>query len=160
MPGVIDLVPSGDPSGALDQAAIEAAFAGADSDTIVRLGPGDWFTSDALNVPDQVELCGWGAGVNGVTSTSPSGTVIHPVESFAGGEVIGLANGNQGNRIRHLAIINDQGDGTGPGVDGITLHGNVNGTLLEHLSIKGVTGHGVACTQIDGDDADGMWMHR
>src|SRR2546430_1512230 len=63
-----------------------------------------------------------------------------------------------GHRLRDFTIINDLG--TGPNVDGIAAHGEVDGGMFELLAITKVTGHGLAWTQLSGTDGDGVWIDR
>src|SRR5450432_3908949 len=135
VPSVIALSPSGDRTGAADTAAVGAALASAAPGSSVQLGPGDWFTSAALQIPTGVELAGVKGGINGATSKAPAGTVIHPVAVFsAPGSVLSLGPEVViGARIRDLAIVNDLGSPAD--VDGIACHGNVNGLEVTHVSV-------------------------
>jgi len=150
------LTPSGDTTGATDTAEIGAAVAPTGSKTVLLTG--NWYTRAPIVMGQGAELAGEGAAVNGVTSMNPKGTVIHPVAAFTGGEVITLPNGTRGHRLRDFTIINDLG--TGPNVDGIAAHGEVDGGMFELLAITKVTGHGLAWTQLNGMDADGVWIDR
>jgi hypothetical protein len=156
MPGITVVSPSGDTSGVIDTAAINAGFSAADRDKVVKLNPGHFYVNTPLTPGGGNELAGSGGGVNGVTSTGPSGTVIHPGTSFNGGAFISLAAG-KGVRLHDFSILNDAG--TGSGVDGIAGTGAVNGTQIENVSVALVTGHGVAFKQSgSGADGDGLKM--
>ena len=85
----------------------------------MQLGPGDWYTNAPLSPGPGNELAGVKGGMNGLSSTNPAGTVIHPVAAFSGGAVIDMADGSKGNRIRDLALLNDLR--TGAGWDGIHM---------------------------------------
>src|SRR6266851_3299330 len=158
MPSATTLSPSGDMTGATDTAAINAALGGAGAGGSVLLGPGDWYTDAPLRIPAGVELAGIKGGINGKTSTTPAGSVIHPVAAFsATGGVLDLA-GVAGARIRDLAILNDLGSPAD--VDGISCHGNINGLEVLHVSVALVSGYGLAYYQSGGVDGDGLWMSR
>ncbi len=159
MPSATTLSPSGDITGATDTAAINAALGGAGAGGSVLLGPGDWYTGAPLRIPAGVELAGIKGGINGKTSTTPAGSVIHPVAAFsATGGVLDLV-GVAGARIRDLAILNDLGSPAD--VDGISCHGNVKGLEVLHVSVALVSGYGLACYQdAEGIDGDGLWMSR
>ena len=121
------------------------------------LGPGDWYTDAPLDIPDGTELAGIKGGINGATSMSPAGSVIHPVADFSGPGVLSLS-AVSGVRIRDLAIVNDIGSPAD--VDGISCHGNVNGLEVLHVSVAKVSGYGLAYYQSAGVDGDGLWMSR
>ena len=91
------------------------------------------------------------------TSTSPAGSVIHPVAGFSGPGVLSLS-AVSGVRIRELAILNDMDSPAD--VDGIACHGNVNGLEILHVSVALVSGYGLAYYQSAGADGDGLWMSR
>ena len=160
MPSTVTLSPSGDTAGATDTTAINAALARAGAGGNVLLGPGDWYTDAPLEIPAGVELAGLKGGINGKTSTTPAGSVIHPVAAFsATGGVLNLVAGVAGARIRDLAILNDLGSPAN--VDGISCHGNVNGLEILHVSVALVSGYGLAYYQdAAGHDGDGLWMSR
>jgi hypothetical protein len=109
------LIPSTDKTGATDTAAINAALGDVGAGGSVLLGPGDWYTDAPLDIPGGTELAGIKGGINGHTSTSPAGSVIHPVADFSGPGVLSLS-AVSGVRIRDLAILNDIGSpGAAPG---------------------------------------------
>jgi hypothetical protein len=159
MPSTTTLSPSGDTTGAADTAAINTALGSAGAGGSVLLGPGDWYTGAPLKIPAGVELAGIKGGINGRTSTTPAGSVIHPVATFsATGGILDLA-GVTGARIRDLAILNDLGSPAD--VDGISCHGNVNGLEVRHVSVALVSGYGLAYYQdAGGHGGDGLWMSR
>ena len=157
MPSTTIVAPSGDTTGATDVAAVNTALTNVGAGGSALLAPGDWFTNAPLVVPGGAELAGIKAGINGATSTSPTGSVIHPVATFSGSGVISLS-GVTGVRIRELAILNDLGSPAN--VDGISCHGGVNGLEILHVSIALVSGYGLAYYQSGGADGDGLWMSR
>jgi len=131
----IVLIPSTDNSGAADTAAINTALGGVGAGGSVLLDPGDWYTNAPLDIPGGTELAGIKGGINGATSMSPTGSVIHPVADFSGPGVLNLS-AVTGVRIRDLAILNDLGSPAD--VDGISCHGNVNGLEVLHMSVARV----------------------
>ena len=135
MASTIVLNPSTDKTGATDPAAVNAALGNVGGGGSVLLGPGDWYTDAPLDIPDGTELAGIKGGINGQTSTSPAGTVIHPAADFSGPGVLSLS-AVTGVRIRDLAILNDLGSPAD--VDGISCHGNVNGLEVLHMSVARV----------------------
>jgi len=153
----IVLTPSTDKTGAADTAAINTAMASVGAGGSVLLDPGDWYTDVPLDIPDGTELAGIKGGINGHTSMSPAGSVIHPVAGFSGPGVLSLS-AVSGVRIRDLAIVNDMG--SPPDVDGISCHGNVTGLEILHISVAFVSGYGLAFYQSAGVDGDGLWMSR
>src|SRR5215831_18877352 len=153
----IVLTPSTDKTGAADTAAINTAMASVGAGGSVLLDPGDWYTDVPLDIPDGTELAGIKGGINGHTSMSPAGSVIHPVAGFSGPGVLSLS-AVSGVRIRDLAIVNDMG--SPPDVDGISCHGNVTGLEILHISVAFVSGYGLAFYQVAGVDGDGLWMSR
>ena len=157
MASTIVLIPSTDKTGATDTAAINTALGNVGGGGSVLLGPGDWYTDAPLDIPDGTELAGIKGGINGHTSTSPAGSVIHPVADFSGPGVLSLS-AVTGVRIRELAILNDMGSPAN--VDGISCHGNVNGLEILHVSVAMVSGYGLAYYQSAGVDGDGLWMSR
>ena len=157
MASAIVLTPSTDKTGATDTAAINIALGNVGSGGSVLLGPGDWYTDAPLDIPDGTELAGIKGGINGQTSTSAAGSVIHPVADFSGEGVLSL-QAVSGVRIRDLAIVNDIGSPAD--VDGISCHGNVNGLEVLHVSVAKVSGYGLAYYQLAGADGDGLWMSR
>src|SRR5215472_17336282 len=157
MASTIVLIPSDDKTGATDTAAVNTALGNVGGGGSVLLGPGDWYTDAPLSIPDGTELAAIKGGINGHTSTSPAGSVIHPVADFSGRGVLDLS-AVSGGRIRELAILNDIG--SPPNVDGISCHGNVNGLEVMHVSVALVSGHGLAYYQSRGIDGDGLWMSR
>jgi hypothetical protein len=160
MPSTATLSPSGDTTGAADTAAINTALGRVGAGGSVLVGPGDWFTGAPLKIPTGVELAGIKGGINGRTSTSPAGSVIHPVAAFsATGGILDLVAGVDGARIRDLAILNDLGSPAG--VDGISCHGSVNGLEVRHVSVALVSGYGLAYYRdAGGHGGDGLWMSR
>jgi hypothetical protein len=160
MPSTTTLSPSGDTTGAADTAAINTALGSVGAGGSVLLGPGDWYTGAPLKIPTGVELAGIKGGINGRTSTTPAGSVIHPVATFsATGGILDLVAGVDGARIRDLAILNDLGSPAG--VDGISCHGNVNGLEVRHVSVALVSGYGLAYYRdAGGHGGDGLWMSR
>ena len=78
MPSTVTLSPSGDTAGATDATAINAALGRAGAGGNVLLGPGDWYTDAPLEIPAGAELAGVKGGINGKTSMTPAGSVIHP----------------------------------------------------------------------------------
>jgi len=157
MASTIVLIPSADKTGATDTAAINTALGNVGGGGSVLLGPGDWYTDAPLDIPDGTELAGIKGGINGPTSMSPTGSVIHPVADFSGPGVLNLS-AVSGVRIRDLAILNDIGSPAD--VDGISCHGNVNGLEVVHVSVAKVSGYGLAYYQSAGVDGDGLWMSR
>jgi hypothetical protein len=157
MPSTTIVTPSGDTTGAADTAAINTALTTVGAGGSVLLAPGDWYTDAPLVVPGGAELAGIKAGINGVTSTSPAGSVIHPVATFSGPAVISLLSVT-GVRVRELAILNNLGSPAN--VDGISCHGGVNGLEVVHVSVALVSGYGLAYYQSGGLDGDGLWMSR
>jgi hypothetical protein len=153
----IVLTPSTDKTGAADTAAINSALGGVGAGGSVLLDPGDWYTNAPLDIPGGTELAGIKGGINGATSMSPTGSVIHPVADFSGPGVLRLT-AVTGVRIRDLAILNDIGSPAD--VDGISCHGNVNGLEVLHVSVARVSGYGLAYYQSAGVDGDGLWMSR
>jgi hypothetical protein len=151
------LIPSTDKTGTTDAAAINTALGNVGGGGSVLLGPGDWYTDAPLDIPDGTELAGIKGGINGHTSTSPAGSVIHPVAGFSGRGVLNLS-AVSGVRIRELAVLNDMGSPAN--VDGISCHGNVNGLEILHVSVALVSGYGLAYYQSAGVDGDGLWMSR
>jgi hypothetical protein len=159
LPSAAAVSPSGDTTGATDTAAVNAALRSVGAGGSVLLGPGDWYTAAPLKIPAGVELAGIKGGVNGKTSTTPAGSVIHPVAAFsATGGILDLA-GVAGARIRDLAILNDLGSPAD--VDGIACHGDVNGLEVLHVSVALVSGYGLAYYRdSQGNGGDGLWMSR
>ncbi len=159
MPSTTTLSPSGDTTGATDTAAINTALGRVGAGGSVLLDPGDWHTDAPLKIPPGVELAGIKGGINGRTSTTPAGSVIHPVAGFsATGGILDLA-GVSGARIRDLAILNDLGSPAD--VDGISCHGDVNGLEVRHVSVALVSGYGLAYYRDSrGRGGDGLWMSR
>ena len=104
MASTIVLTPSTDKTGAADTAAINTALGGVGAGGSVLLDPGDWYTSAPLDIPGGTELAGIKGGINGATSMSPTGSVIHPVADFSGPGVLSLS-AVTGVRIRDLSLI-------------------------------------------------------
>ena len=77
MASTIVLTPSTDKTGSTDNAAINTALGGVGAGGSVLLDPGDWYTSAPLDIPGGTELAGIKGGINGATSMSPTGSVIH-----------------------------------------------------------------------------------
>jgi hypothetical protein len=163
MPATIGVAsPSGDTTGTTDSANIAAAIAMAGDTGKIILDSGHYFLSQPIQTGflTGFTIEGAGGGINGRTSKFPRSTTLSCGTAFStalGTEVIGFLDGSCGPAVKKLCIL---GDANMPAsVDGIACHRNVNGLLLEEVSIALVTGHGVAWFQgSDGVDGDACKM--
>lgn len=157
MSSIVRINPSGDTTGATDSSAIASALSSAGLGGVVEVTPGDWWINQGIQVSQCVKLTGFKNGVNGRTSTFPSGTTFRAAVGFSGGAFIDILDGSEGVSIEKLNILGDVN--TPAAVNGITNHRNVNAPSFNEVAVCLVTGHGIAFVQgSDGVDGDACKM--